>query len=526
MSRSTFSGFITARLAMAASQHSIDITGHNIANMHNEGFTRQRLDISSFHYKNGDILNTGPASKIGFGVHINGVSQIRDPFLDVQYRRQIVKVGTADSRQDALNRLGDIFDETDQKALKDALSALSSSLDQKTAKVGTPEFDSIVRSRCQVLVNFMHQKATDLKNVRENSLDRLEKSDIPTMNSLLADIGNLNQSIWQSQVQGNPALELMDQRNRKFDELSAALPVSITYQEVSLSSDTKLSYPVITFTGEGGTNYHLTAGEHGEKTATFSMERKPDGTAAIFVVPADSPASAQKIEITDKLKEGTLKGAIDVLNRSGELDIPPTDFRGIGYYEKYYNSFVQTFANTFNTLNSPNGTSNYLFATSDGSSVFTAANIKITDAWMNNQVHVINSHKPNAGTTENDNLLLMKDALDAQRDFKYEYTFVNSAGAVQTGSIIYYTGSFYQSYSNLENTQGIDASANQSIAKNHLAVLERTSANRDAISGVHLDEEVISMMQYQKSYSAAARLMTTLDQALETLLHNTGVVGR
>ena len=36
----------------------------------------------------------------------------------------------------------------------------------------------------------------------------------------------------------------------------------------------------------------------------------------------------------------------------------------------------------------------------------------------------------------------------------------------------------------------------------------------------------ISMMQYQKSYSAACRLMTTLDEVLDKLINGTGVTGR
>ena len=34
------------------------------------------------------------------------------------------------------------------------------------------------------------------------------------------------------------------------------------------------------------------------------------------------------------------------------------------------------------------------------------------------------------------------------------------------------------------------------------------------------------MMQYQRSYSAACRLMTTLDEAIDKLINGTGVVGR
>ncbi|MDR0924945.1 MAG: flagellar basal body protein [Hungatella sp.] len=681
MTRSTFSGFTIAQLAMTASQRAIDVTGQNIANINTKGYTRQRVDLISFNTRGADNTSTGSGSKIGYGVHITGISQIRDPFLDVQFRNQIAKVGTADARQATLDQLADIFDETDKDALKTALSELSSSLDKLASNANGSEFDSIVRSRAQVIVNYIHQKAADLKSVREETLNGLENADIPAINSLLSDIGELNDAIWKSQVQGNPSLELLDQRNEKFDELAGYLPITVTYKDVVVASGTKFEYPVVKFRGSDGVTYPLTAGEHGENVASFSMERnkgingEPDGTVSISLIPASnfpgsSDVSTLKTDITAILKEGTLKGTVDVLNKSGEMDNPSTDYRGIGYYEKSFEAFVQTFAKTFNELNtntkpytgvtllpdmgtaskdtttgtgqavfsmdfskttgnflrgenitvngatytfgtgandipigatleeslknladklndgpasdlsmlvdgnseagkwsyasgklvwrststnittnvdsikSPDGTPNGtdislgyeanpinirnfdLFQTSDGSNRFTASNIKISDDWMNNTIHIISSHEENAGSTANDNILKMLKALKDERVFKYEYTYMDKNGVAQTGNITHYTGNFFECYCNLENTQSIDSSANSAILDNHMSVLQQTANSKDEVSGVSLDEEGINLMQYQRSFSAAARLMTTLDEALNTLINNTGIVGR
>ena len=521
-----------------------------------------------------------------------------------------------------------------------------------------------MRSRCQVLLNYIHQKADDLSSVRQDTIDSLEMTDIPKANSLLSDISELNDSIWKSQVQGNPALELQDQRNSKLDELASYLPISVTYKDMVVSSGIKFEYPVVKFTGSDGATYNLTAGEHGENCASLSLERNKgtdgseDGTVSISLIPASNYASVDatplKTDITAYLKEGSIKGAVDMLNKSGELDTPPTDYRGIGYYEKAFDSFVQTFAETFNKLNTntyitytgassiptsgtasvsaagdpqysidfssasgnflknesitiggksynfgngsggtvpigadlktslanladsldpsldingtsvsgtwtydstagtltwtgPNGTAisnsdidssiaysanptnikNYdLFKTSDGSSVFTASNIKVSDDWMNKNISIICSQDEDAGSTANDNILKMINALKEEQDFKYQYTYTDKNGASQTGAITFYKGSFSQCYSNLENTQGIDSSANTAILNNHISVLQQTADNRDSVSGVSLDEEGINLLQYQRSYTAAARLMTTLDEALDVLINNTGVVGR
>jgi flagellar hook-associated protein 1 FlgK len=677
MTRSTFAGFTTARLAMAASQRSLDVTGQNIANINTVGYTKQQVDLVSLNLRGGDVYSSNPSSKIGYGVETTSVSQIRDPFLDVQYRNQVAKVGTADARQEVLDQLGDVFDETDKDALKKALSDLSSGLDKLSANANSSEFDSIVRSRCQVLMNYIHQKNADLKSTREETISGLEKTTLPKVNSLLSDIGELNDAIYKSQMLGNPALEMMDQRNTKLDELAGYVPISVSYKEVNIADGAKYNYPVVKLNGTNGTTYNLTAGDHGENFASLSAERNKnslgteDGTVSISLIPAsDFPAyadvSALKTDITDKLREGTLKGTLDMLNKSGELDNPSSDYRGIGYYEKSFDSFVQSFAKTFNKLNEntvpytgitnapskgapkemtgdgsekveysysfanakgnflnheivningqsytfgdgsggtialgntmeeslqnlasemPNttfnvkGTSmagtwkyednkltwsstapltagetigedsiktaasgvidnltysanplnikNYdLFKTSDGSSIFTASNIKISDDWMNSSIHIIASHDPKAGTTASDNITLMIKALTDSREFTYEYNYTDYAGNQKNGSTSFYNGSFSQCYSNMENMQGIDSSANTAILNNHISVLSETSNNKDAVSGVSLDEEGINLMQFQRSFSAAARLMTTLDQALDTLINSTGMVGR
>lgn len=49
---------------------------------------------------------------------------------------------------------------------------------------------------------------------------------------------------------------------------------------------------------------------------------------------------------------------------------------------------------------------------------------------------------------------------------------------------------------------------------------------RQGMHGVSLDEEMVSLVQYQRSLEASSRVMTAVDQALDTLINRTGVVGR
>ncbi|MFQ9703364.1 MAG: flagellar basal body rod C-terminal domain-containing protein [Enterocloster clostridioformis] len=85
----------------------------------------------------------------------------------------------------------------------------------------------------------------------------------------------------------------------------------------------------------------------------------------------------------------------------------------------------------------------------------------------------------------------------------------------------------FASYMN--NTSTIlanDSRANQNILKTNVTVLNSIQDYKDSVSGISMDEEASNMMAYMSAYNAASRLMTAMDEALNTLINNTGLVGR
>ena len=87
--RSTFYGFEIAKSGLFASQRNLDITGHNISNVNTEGYTRQTLRVESIPapYYMG-VIAYSDKSMSGQGVRMQYVDQIRDPFLEIQYRQE------------------------------------------------------------------------------------------------------------------------------------------------------------------------------------------------------------------------------------------------------------------------------------------------------------------------------------------------------------------------------------------------------------------------------------------------------
>lgn len=554
MIRSTFAGFTTAQLGMAASQRALDVVGQNITNINTPGYTRQRLDLASMNTQKGDFYSAKANIKVGFGVEMTGVSQLRDPFLDAQYRSQISKLGTTDAHAAGFEQLTPIFDEATMQGVRAAFISLTSSLSTLSTQVGNQEHDTMVRSNMQILLNLFRENSVKLQDVREDMQMGFETTDIADVNEMLENIAELNTSIKNSQVLGNPALELQDQRNQLLDELGSFLPITVKYKNQEVGPGQYVEVLNVDFTDTEGVKHSLISGGLFAQFDADVLNQPVELT--LF------DAKGATADVTNVLGSGTLKGTLDFLNKSGDFD--GTDFKGLGYYEKVLDSLVDTFAKAFNEANAvkdENGNltnlkdengddiipkdkdGNTIFAkdaqgqpmtnppvyayplfeTIDGSADFTASNIKIATGWANGTYGIRPSNNyvtldKEAGTTANENILNMVKLLEKDITFAAN----NSAG----NKITFYKGSFHDCFANIEATLGIDYKSANTMLANQISVLNETANSRDAVSGVQLDEEGMDLLHYNQSYSAAARFLTTLDEALDKLINGTGVVGR
>ena len=188
--------------------------------------------------------------------------------------------------------------------------------------------------------------------------------------------------------------------------------------------------------------------------------------------------------------------------------------------------FASTFASEFNKLNvkqdaDGNITDRYPLFTNGTDlttdTVITAANIQLSADWLSGKTQIVATQKPDiltdgaTSSTANENILQMIQLLEKK---------VPSLGPDAGGS------SFYSFYNGMVTQLNEDISFHTSTLENYVSVADNLASSRDNISAVSLDEEGINILQYQKSFNAASRLMTALDEALDTVINNMGVVGR
>lgn len=536
MIRSTFAGFNTAQLAMMASQRGLDVTGQNLSNINTTGYTRQRLDLLSLNPVGNSIGSSAFDAKVGQGVMMRGVSQIRDPFLDIQYRGEVPKVGTVEAKDDILASIGDIFDESDSEAIRTRLSAIVSQLTNLATpeNAGSGSADALVRSACEVLLDSLHQNGSAIANVRTELINKMNQSVMPQLETYLEEIKNLNISIRNSQILGNPALELQDQRNQMLDELAEYMPIEVTYHTKDMGGGIKVDTLEVKLKLNDANNTKITLIDD-DKRGDFKFDGTT-GKGKLKVIAAydrtDPNAQKTETDITDKLSNGILKGNLDMLNKSEAFDHPASDTKGIGYYEQLFNTFVNKFATMMNDMNQDaNGNKQPLFETTDGTPTFTATNIKLSDQWVNGETKITLSKKQDAGSTDYENVLKMINALSSDEiKFEIQPTDANGKPAVDNQGVAIkkpiFKGTFFECYNNIQNTQALERQSTTSLLKNHQTVADQVADSRESVSGVNMDEEVMDLMRFSQSYNAASRLMTTMDELLERLITNTGVVGR
>ena len=78
-------------------------------------------------------------------------------------------------------------------------------------------------------------------------------------------------------------------------------------------------------------------------------------------------------------------------------------------------------------------------------------------------------------------------------------------------------------YAKIVGTVGVRSSEANDAKTNAELVLQQIEFSRQSVQGVSLDEETISLIKAQQAYSAAAKVVATIDSAINTLINDMGV---
>jgi len=509
MLRATFMGFKVATGALTTNQRQLDVVGQNISNINTKGYTRQRLDISSIGSNTKNVQFGTNDVIIGQGVKASGLSQYRDSFLDLRFRNESAKVGEEEVKLAAYSDLETVFDEISTDGLDVKFTELLEQFNALTSSPSDPVLEGVVRTSAEMLTQTFNDYANQIKEISSQQESYLRDGAIENINQLVSGISEYNMEIRQNNIAGNNALELQDKRNALIDGLSNYLDIKVNITKEHVGANVYIDNLQIVLNDITPEFELVNIGKHVE----LGVGSGADGTLINNITYV---ADGTKIEtdITSSIKSGKVKGFLDFLNGSGEFTNTTNNVKGIIYYENMLNSVASTFANGLNGLNTDVDEDNYpFFDTVDGSEVFTAENIKVTDDWLtSSESYIINSNKASEGdnTGATDNIIRMMGKFSEIVDF--------TTTGDDTGTKLF-RGTFQEMLSFATTRLNLEIKNTDIAHSTFLDTRNQIDYARQSISSVDLNEEGVNLLQYSKSYSAAARLMTTLDEMLNTLIN-------
>ena len=156
---------------------------------------------------------------VGTGTTISLTRQVRNTFLDDQYRLQVGRQQFYQANSNAAleieDMLGELHGEEFQSSITDLCGALSS--------LATHADDIVYKDQLVMMASQFIERAKVLQdelNTYQTSLNTEVKKQVDTINDLVGKIKDLNREIQKYEATGEPANDYRDKRNEYLDELS------------------------------------------------------------------------------------------------------------------------------------------------------------------------------------------------------------------------------------------------------------------------------------------------------------------
>jgi flagellar hook-associated protein 1 FlgK len=399
-------------------------------------------------------------SLFGTGVSANQVSRIRNRFLDQQVRTTTDVMNNAQTKQGILSQVEAIFNEPSDQGVSGALQRFFNSFQALSQHPEDPAARYSVQQQATSLTQNFQQLSGALTQLQTDVGSDIDTK-VAQLNALTSDIGDLNIKIVGQTATGADPLALKDQRDLKIEQLA-----QLAHLNVADESDGSVTVSI------GGTVVASKAGQ-------LKLTTVHSG-GSIQLATGDQSQ-------TVNVQSGELGGALSAFNTT----IP-------GYLDKL-NTMAKTLIDRVNTIHAAsfgNGV-----PPSTGIDFFTgsnAADIAVSTFITSDITKIAVSGDGTAG--DNSGALAIAGIKDEK--------LLNNGTTSITGF-----------YNGLVGQIGTDVKSASDDASMQNLLYTQLDNQRSAVSGVSIDEEMTQLIEYQRSFAAASRVITTVDDMYQTLIN-------
>lgn len=446
--------------ALLTQQRGIDVTGQNIANVNTPGYSRQRVVMETK-----EPLDFFPG-QIGTGVRAQGIERIYDRFIGLQMSAEQEQVGLWEARLGGLEKVEMIFDESTGYGLNEAMSEFWNAWQDVSDNPSGQAERVALQAKSETLADQFQKITGDLEEVQED-MDASVSGTLEEINLIAEQIADLNQKIAQTEIGGQNANDFRDKRDLLVQELSEKIDI-----ESFENSDGKVTVlvaggrPLV----EGGSSWRV-------GTA-------PTASGLCDVVWIDGEGN--EFDITGTIQGGKVKGWLEVRDEVIPDYQTKLDQLAAGLIAEV-NAVHQAgygLDGSFNTA---------FFTGSDASDIAFSPAIAA-------DLRLIAASGTAAGVPgDNANAI-------ALAELQHKLTMNGS------------TLTFDEYYNSLISTVGNATQEASTYLDHHTAMSTQLSNYRESVSGVSLDEETVNLVMFQHAYEAAAKLISTVDELLATVI--------
>jgi flagellar hook-associated protein 1 FlgK len=446
-----------ARQALQAHQSAMNTASNNIANVNTPGYSRQRINLSSS--KSVQTQN-GP---LGTGVRVDGVERIRDAFIDKQLLNERPSMHQFRFESEALHFIEEIFNEPSDFGLTRKLEDFFNSFHDLANDPESAAVRTVVREKAVTLTNGFQQVHRQLSNYR-NDLNFELEDQVNEINRIVGQVANINQKVVDLEVNGHQAAGLRDQRDKLVDELAELVDVQ-TYTTTSGAMNVYV-----------GGRYLVTDSSHDELSLTVQSASDPGAVVTFARDGAEATISDGSLRGLLDIRDSHLESYLGTLN---ELAVSiATEINAI--HATGYNLEDVTGINFFDT-----GVS--------GADDFEVAAAILSDSGL---------IATSAAIGEPGNNNIARAIADLQ-DVK-----------VLKGN----TATFNDFYNSLLATVGSQTLQADFQSDSFELTVQKLEFSRDSVSAVSLDEEMTHLIEAQTAFTAASRVVTTVNEMTNTIL--------
>ncbi|WP_017470759.1 flagellar hook-associated protein FlgK [Amphibacillus jilinensis] len=500
---STFHGLEMAKRALNTQQSALYTTSHNISNANTAGYTRQRVNFEQINTLTASREPGGVTSGIGSGVQAGSIERIRDRFLDVQYRTENSKHGFYQTQAQVLKQIEDLLNEPSEEGLAFIMEDFYNSLQDLNGDADHTGTRSVVVQNAQALTETFQYLASSIRDVQNDLKNQMDVT-ADDLNSVLRQINDINNEIAKIEPHGLVPNDLYDERDRLLDSLSTMVDIDVSYDKSS-GQPSPIAEGIATVKLKNvGEEVTLVDGAT-RSISQIDISYDDDNNIESFTFTNAETGDINDIEADDFNTNGSIKALMEMngyIDAGGEV---------AGYYNDVLadlESMLVTYANEFNAthqngldLNGDAGIDFFVFDPDDP-----LATITVNQAIIDDPDLIAASLNGDSGDGTN--------AIELAEVYNKLDVGLGTRTSVK---------SFYQS---LIGELGVKTKEANRMRDNSEVLRQQVEENRMSVSSVSLDEEMTDLIKFQHAYNAAARGMTAVDEMLDRIINQMGLVGR